>query len=59
MLQAEFARGDQTCLEKSVELEMAAEIRTVQFFDRFPKPLPLVDICGVARVWLPGEGIQH
>jgi len=59
MLQAEFARGDQICPEKSVELEMAAEIRTVQFFDRFPKRLSLVDICGVARVWLPGEGIQH
>ena len=59
MLQTEIARGDQICLEKSVEAEMAAEIRTVQFFDRFPNRLPLVDACGVARVRLPGEGIQH
>ena len=59
MLQAEFARGDHICLEKSVEPEMAAKIWAVQFFDRFPKPLLLVDICGVARVWLRGEGIQY
>lgn len=59
MLQAEFARGDQIYLEKSAEPEMVAEICAVQFFDQFPKPLPLVDILGVARVGLPGEGIQH
>ena len=59
MLQTEFARGDQICPEKSVELEMAAEIRAVQFFDQFAKPLPVVDIYRVARVRLPGEGIQH
>ena len=59
MLQAKLARGDQVCLEKSVELEMAAEICAVEFFDRFAKPLPLVDICGVARVRLPGGCIQH
>ena len=59
MLQAEFARRDQIYLEKLVEPEMVAEICAVQFFDRFPKPIPLVDICGVARVGLPGEGIQH
>ena len=59
MLQTEIARGDQICLEKSVEAEMAAEIRAVQFFDRFPNRLPLLDTCGVARVWLPGEGIQY
>ena len=59
MLQAEFARGDQIYLEKSVVPEIAAEIRAVQFFDRFPKPLLLADICGVARVWLRGEGIQY
>lgn len=59
MLQAEFARVDQIYLEKSVEPEMAIEICAVQFFDQFPKPVPLVDICGVARVGLPGEGIQH
>ena len=59
MLQAEFARGDQICPEKSVELEMAAKIRAVQFFDRLPNRLSLVDACGVARVRLPGEGIQH
>lgn len=52
MLQAKFARGDQIYLEKSVIPEMAAEIRAVQFFDRFPKPLLLVGICGVARVRL-------
>ena len=59
MLQAELARGDQICLENSVEAEMAAEIRAVQFFDWFPNRLPLVDTCGVARVRLPGEGVQH
>ena len=59
MLQTEIARGDQICLEKSVEAEMAAEIRTVQFFDRLPNRRPLIDICGVVRVRLPGEGIQH
>ena len=59
MLQAEFARGDQIYLEKSVIPEMAAEIRAVQFFDRFPNRLSVVDTCGVARVRLPGEGIQH
>lgn len=59
MLQAEFARGDQIYLEKSIEPEMAAEIRAVEFFDRFAKPLLLVDICGVARVPLRGEGIQY
>ena len=59
MLQAEFARGDQICLERSVVPEMAAEIRAVQFFDWFPKPLLLVDICVVARVWPPGEVIQY
>ena len=59
MLQAEFARGDQIYLEKSVEPEMAAEIRAAQFFDWFPKPLLLVDICGVARLRLPGEVIQY
>ena len=46
MLQAKSARGDQICLERSVEPEMAAEIYAVQFFDWFAKPLPLVDICG-------------
>ena len=46
MLQAEFAWGDQICLETSVEPEMAAEMCAVQFFDRFAKPLPLIDICG-------------
>ena len=46
MLQAEFARGDQICPEKSVELEMAAEMCAVQFFDQFAKPLSRVDICG-------------
>ena len=59
MLQTEIARGDQICLEKSVEAEMAAEMCVVQFFDRFPNRLPLADTCGVARVRLPGEGIQH
>ena len=59
MLQAEFARGDQVYLEKSAVPEMAAEIRAVQFFDQFAKPLPLVDICGVARVRLPAGCIQH
>ena len=59
MLQAEFARGDQIYLERSVEPELAAEICAVQFYDRFPKPLPLVDICEVARVGLPGECSQH
>ena len=59
MLQTEIARGDQICLEKSVEAEMAAEIRADQFFDRLPNRLPLIDICGVVRVRLPGEGIQH
>ena len=59
MLQTEIARRDQICLEKSVEAEMAAEIRPVAFFDQFAKPLPLVDIYGVARVRLPGGCIQH
>lgn len=52
MLQAKFARGDPIYLEKSVISEMAAEIRAVQFFDQFPKPVLLVGICGVARVRL-------
>lgn len=59
MLQAEFARGDQICPEKSVEPEMGAEMCAVQFFDQFAKPLSRVDICGVARVRLPGGCIQH
>ena len=59
MLQTEIARGDQICLEKSVEAKMAAEVRAVQFFDRFPNRLLLVDTCGVARVRLSGEDIQH
>ena len=59
MLQAEFARGDQIYLEKSVEPELTAEMCAVQFFDRFSKPLLLVDICGVARLRLRGEGIQY
>lgn len=46
MLQAEFAWGIQICLETLVESEMAAEMSAVQFFDRFAKPLPLIDICG-------------
>lgn len=45
MLQAEFAWGIQICLETLVESEMAAEMSAVQFFDRFAKPLPLIDIC--------------
>ena len=59
MLQAEFAWGDQIYLEKSVEPELAAEMCAVQFFDRFAKPPLLVDICGVARLRLRGEGIQY
>ena len=46
MPQAEFAWGIQICLETLVESEMAAEMSAVQFFDRFAKPLPLIDICG-------------
>ena len=59
MLLAKFDRGDQICPEKSVELEMAAEMCAVEFFGRFAKPLLLADICGVARVRLPGGCIQH
>ena len=45
MLQAEVARGDHVCLEKSAEPATTAQMYAVQISARFAEPHPLIELC--------------